>query len=134
MSVNKAILLGKLGKDPELKTTTTGKKVCNFSIATSKKVNGEEKTTWHNIVTWNKTADLCAGYLKKGSQAYVEGEIQTRSYDDNQGNKKYVTEIVAYSVQFIGGSKHTADSGMGGGTPSSPPYSGNEFEGDDIPF
>jgi len=104
--VNKAILIGHLGRDPELRYTQSGAAVCNFSIATSEKWtdrSGEkqERTEWHNIVTWSKTADFCAQYLSKGSLVYVEGRIQTREWEDKEGGKRKATEIVAYSVQAL---------------------------------
>jgi single-strand DNA-binding protein len=116
MSVNKVILLGRLGQDPELKYTPSGAAVCNFSMATSEswtdKSTGQkqEKTEWHRIVVWGKLAELCNQYLSKGRQAFVEGRIQTRSWDDNNGNKRYTTEINANTVQFIGANTGTSDS------------------------
>ncbi len=109
MSVNKVILLGRLGQDPELKYTPSGAAVCNFSLATSEswmdKNSGQkqEKTEWHRIVVWGKLAELCNQYLSKGRQAFVEGRIETRSWDDQSGQKRYTTEIKANTVQFIGG-------------------------------
>lgn len=110
MSVNKVILLGRLGQDPELKYTPNGNAVCNFSLATSEswtdKASGQkqEKTEWSRVVVWGKLAELCNQYLSKGRQAFVEGKLQTRSWDDaNTGEKKYATEILANTVQFIGG-------------------------------
>jgi single-strand DNA-binding protein len=107
MSFCKALILGRLGRDPELKHLPTGNAVCNFSIATSETYtdkHGERKesTSWHNIVAYGKVAELCAQYLKKGSQAFVDGKIQTRSYEKD-GEKRYVTEIIANSVQFLDG-------------------------------
>ena len=108
MSVNKVILIGRLGQDPELKHTPSGNAVCNFTVATSEKYKDkqgqqQEKTEWHKIVTWQKTAELCAEYLTKGREVYLEGSLQTRSYENKEGVKVYVTEINAKSVQFIGG-------------------------------
>ncbi|HXH31436.1 MAG TPA: single-stranded DNA-binding protein [Bacteriovoracaceae bacterium] len=108
MSVNKVILLGRLGQDPELKYTPGGSAVCNFSLATTeswtdKQGQKQEKTEWHRVVVWGKLAELCNQYLAKGRQAFLEGRLQTRSWDDKDGNKKYTTEILANSVQFIGG-------------------------------
>ena len=100
-SVNKIILIGNLGKQPELKQTKSGKPVASFSLATSEKYNNETKTEWHNIVAWNKTAELCGQYLKKGSKVYIEGKLQTRSWDDQNGNKRYTTEVIANIVQFL---------------------------------
>ena len=109
MSVNKVIILGRLGQDPEIKYTPSGAAVCNFSLATSETWNDkssgqkQEKTEWHKIVVWGKLAELCNQYLAKGRQAFVEGKLQTRSWDDKDGNKRYSTEINATTVQFIGG-------------------------------
>ena len=107
MSVNKVILVGNLGKDPELRYTSSGTAVATFSLATSERFkdrNGEqqEKTEWHNIVTWRNLAEICGKYLHKGKQIYIEGRIQTRSYDDRDGNKRYITEIVADQMQMLG--------------------------------
>ena len=108
MSVNKVILLGRLGQDPELKYTPSGTSVCNFSIATTeswsdKSGQKQERTEWHRIVVWGKLGELCNQYLAKGRQAFIEGTLQTRSWDDKQGQKRYTTEINAKSVQFVGG-------------------------------
>ena len=117
MYLNKAILIGNLTRDPELKAIASGNKVCTFSIATNrtyKDANGvrQEKTDYHNIVVWGKTAENVATYMKKGSQILVEGRMETRSWDDAATNtKKYRTEIIADTVQF--GAK-----GTGTGTPS----------------
>ncbi len=106
--VNKAILVGNLGKDPELRYTPAGQPVASFSLATTERwsdKNGQrqDRTEWHNIVVWGKLAELANQYLKKGRSAYVEGRITTRSWDDRDGNKKYRTEIVANQIQFLGG-------------------------------
>ncbi len=108
MSVNKVILLGRLGQDPELKYTPGGSPVCNFSLATTESWTDkagakQEKTEWHRVVVWGKLAELCNQYLAKGRQAFLEGRLQTRSWDDKDGNKRYTTEILAATVQFIGG-------------------------------
>jgi single-strand DNA-binding protein len=108
MSVNKVILLGRLGQDPELKYTPGGSPVCNFSVATTeswtdKSGQKQEKTEWHRVVVWGKLAELCNQYLAKGRQCFLEGRLQTRSWDDKDGNKRYTTEIMASTVQFIGG-------------------------------
>jgi single-strand DNA-binding protein len=110
--VNKVILLGRLGRDPELRTTTSGNSVCNFSIATSEawkdKQTGEkmEKTEWHNVTVWGKLAELCREYLSKGSQAFIEGKLQTTKYTDKENVERYKTEVVAQTVQFIGKPDH----------------------------
>lgn len=104
--VNKVILLGNLGADPETKNVNESTKVTRFNIATSesyKNAKGErvEDTQWHTIVTWNKLAEICEKYLKKGTTVYIEGKIETRSYTDKEGVKKYTTEIIADSVNII---------------------------------
>jgi len=107
-SINKAILIGNLGKDPEKKYTASGKAVANFNIATSEswkdKNTGEprEQTEWHRIVAWGKLGEICGQYLAKGRQVYVEGRIQTREWQDQQGNRRWTTEINATSVKFLG--------------------------------
>lgn len=152
MSVNKVILLGRLGQDPELKYTPSGAAVCNFSLATTESWNDkssgqkQERTEWHRVVVWGKLAELCNQYLAKGRQAFVEGRLQTRSWDDQNGQKRYTTEINATTVQFIGGQ---ASAGAGNYAPqqqqSSPSQSSDggqdynistdsNFASDDIPF
>lgn len=137
MSVNKVIILGRLGQDPELKTTPNDKKVCNFSLATSedwidKSGKKHEKTEWHRIVVWGKLAELCGQYLSKGRQAFIEGKLQTRDWEDNNGQKRYVTEINALTVQFIGGAATPTD-GARKEKPASA-QSKNDFLIDEIPF
>jgi single-strand DNA-binding protein len=107
MSINKIILVGNLGKDPELRQTASGTSVASFSLATSEKFkdkNGtmQERTEWHNIVAWGNLAEICGKYLHKGKQIYCEGRIQNRSYDDRDGNKRYITEIVINNMQMTG--------------------------------
>ena len=104
--INKAILVGRLGKDPEVKYTPDGMMITNFSIATnfrSKDKNGEllDKTEWHRIVTFGKLAETCGKYLTKGSLVYIEGRIQTRTWDDKEGTKHYMTEIIALTMQML---------------------------------
>ena len=106
--VNKSILIGFLGKDPEVKTFQDGSKVANFSMATTesyKNKNGEkvDQTEWHNIVMWRGLAEIAEKWLKKGSQVYIEGKIATRSWEDKDGNKKYTTEIIANQMTMLGG-------------------------------
>jgi single-strand DNA-binding protein len=115
--VNKVLLIGNLGKDPELRYTPGGQPVASFPIATTerwadKSGQRQERTEWHNIVVWGKLAELCNQYLKKGRSAYVEGRITTRSWDDRDGNKKYKTEIVATQIQFLSGGTPDNDSSM----------------------
>ena len=101
--MNKVILIGNLTKDPELSTTTSGIVFCRFTLAVSKRFSSEDKTAdFINIVVWRALAENCAKYLKKGSKAGVVGSIQTRSYDSQDGSKRYVTEVVADEVEFIG--------------------------------
>lgn len=107
MAVNKVILVGNLGKDPELRYTAAGTAVVSFSMATTERFkdrdgNQQEKTEWHNIVAWRQLAEICGKYLHKGKQVYVEGKLQTRSYDDRDGNKRYITEVVADQMQMLG--------------------------------
>jgi len=157
MSVNKVILVGNLGKDPELRYTPSGAAVATFSLATTEKFkdrSGEmqEKTEWHNIVVWRQLAEICGKYLHKGKQVYIEGRIQTRSYDDRDGNKRYITEIVADQMQMLGRagdengsySRPAGDSRQGrpasqrpasGGTPAYEDFADPPFNpDDDIPF
>jgi len=106
--VNKAILVGRLGADPEVAYTANGDAVCNLSLAVNeswkdKDGNKQEKTEWIRVVAFKRLAEIMAQYLQKGSQVYIEGRIQTRSWDDKDGNKKYMTEIVANQIQMLGG-------------------------------
>jgi single-strand DNA-binding protein len=141
--VNIQILLGNVGKDPELRQTKSGKDVTSFSLATSKKIKGEEVTTWHRIVAWNKTAKVCAEYLSKGSPVHITGETQHREYEDDDGIKRQVTEVVAQNVTFIGQPKAQGASQGSSSNSGSPASSGGqstgsgepqEFEDSDIPF
>ncbi len=118
--INKVILIGNLGKDPKLEYSQNGAARCTFSLATTENYmnnSGErqERVEWHNIVVWGKQAENVSKYLQKGRQVYIEGRIQTRSYDDKDGNKRYITEINALRVLFIG---NRGESG-GGGYPNS---------------
>ena len=106
-SLNKAILIGNLGKDPEVRAIPSGAKVANFSIATTESYTGKDgnkvdKTEWHNIVMWRGLAEVAEKYLRKGSQVYIEGRLQTRSWDDQNGQKRYTTEIVADNMVMLG--------------------------------
>ena len=148
MSVNKAILIGRLGKDPELRYTSGGKAVASFSLATSERWSAadgqkQESTTWHNIVVWGKQAEVMKEYLSKGREVYIEGRIANRSYDDKEGNKKYISEVVVQSFQFIGSKGDSAPSSGSGGSggysqappadmPAGPPSGGGSD--DDLPF
>ena len=103
--VNKVILIGRLGQEPELRSTPSGQQVCTISIATSetwiKDGNKEERTEWHRVVFWGKQAEIANKYLKKGKNVYIEGKLQTRSWQDQQGQKRYTTEIIANNMQFL---------------------------------
>ena len=108
--VNKVILVGNLGKDPEVRHLDNGRAVANFSVATSetyKNRQGERVTSteWHNIVLWTPLAEVAEKYLKKGSQVYIEGKITTRSWDDQEGNKRYTTEVVGREMKMLGSSQ-----------------------------
>jgi single-strand DNA-binding protein len=114
-SVNKVILIGNLGADPELKYTPSNRPLCNLSVATNevfkdKSGQRQERTEWHRVTVWGEQAEHCSKYLSKGRSVYVEGRLQTRSWDDKEGKKRYSTDIVADRVVFLGGA-----SGEGGG-------------------
>ena len=104
--MNKAILIGNVGKEPELRKTQSGTSVANFSLATSKKVKGEDKTEWHRIVAWDKLAEIIEKYLHKGDKVMIEGEIETREYEKD-GRKVYTTEIRAWNMEMLGGKPAT---------------------------
>ncbi len=160
--VNKVILVGNLGRDPEVRYTKSGQAVASFSLATSEKWTGkdgnkEEKTEWHRIVAWGKLGEICGEYLSKGKQVYIEGRLQTREWEDNDGNKKQTTEIVANNMTMLGqagggsgsssggydsnsnsssgGSRGQSGSSASQGSPSQSSSGGSDdFEDDDIPF
>lgn len=136
MSVNKAILVGRLGRDPEMRYTPGGQPVCNFSIATDsvwkdREGQKQKRTEWHRIVVWGPQAEICSKYLAKGREVFIEGEIQTRSYE-KEGQKHYATEIRAQQVQFLGG-REGAGQRDGGGMPDDAGYPASPAE-DDVPF
>jgi len=111
--VNKVIILGRLGADPEVKNVSANSTVARLSVATSenwtdREGKKQERTEWHRVVVWGKLAEICGKYLTKGRQVYVEGRLQTRSWEDPQGQKRYSTEIVANTVQFIGSATESA--------------------------
>lgn len=120
-SLNKVMLIGNLGSDPEIRYTASQTPVANFNIATSErwtdKTSGERKesTEWHRIIVWGKQAEHCKEYLRKGSSVYVEGRLQTRSWDDQNGQKRYTTEVVANTVTFLGGRGSSDEGGSYGG-------------------
>lgn len=153
MSVNKVILVGRLGQNPEIRYTPSGAAVANFSIATSeswtdKSNQKQEKTEWHRIVVWGKLAELCSQYLTKGRQVYVEGRLQTRQWQDKDGQTRYTTEVQAQTIQFLGAAQAGAgqadramsDSSMMGAPAAgmsagaAPQFAESSFTEDDIPF
>ena len=133
-SVNKATILGNVGKDPEVRHTQSGKAVANFSVATNEKRAGEEYTEWHNVVVWDKLAELCAQYAPKGTKVYVEGRIQTRKYQDAQGVDKYTTEIVAREIVFLTRAGEESGRATGQGSFSQSRPSAPTDARDEIPF
>ncbi|MBN2644856.1 MAG: single-stranded DNA-binding protein [Desulfuromonadaceae bacterium] len=158
MSVNKVILVGNLGKDPELRYTPAGVAVANFSLATTESYkdrdgNRQTRTEWHNIVAWRQLAEICGKYLHKGKQVYIEGKLTTRKWQDRDGNDRYTTEVVAdqmqmlgrageeggsYGVDSYGSSPATSERGSypgGGQSAPAPSYQEPAFNPDDeIPF
>jgi single-strand DNA-binding protein len=137
MSVNKAILIGNLGRDVELRHTPGGATVAKFSIATNEKWKDkagqlQEHTEWHNIVAWGKLAEFCGSYLSKGRQIYVEGTIRTRTYDDEKGNRRYFTEVRANIIQLLGPKPGTGGESGGGGPSEAPEFPPDND--DEIPF
>ena len=145
MGVNKAILLGNLGRDPELKYTPGGSALATFSLATTERYQGkdgqrQEKTEWHNVVVWGKRAEFVNQYLKKGRTVYIEGRITNRSWDGNDGVKKYRSEIVANVIEFAGGGRGDDSAGQSRDiplpNPSDAPAMNHDDGGvdDDLPF
>ena len=134
-SVNKVILIGNLGKDPELRYAPSGAAVASFSLATNEQWkdqegNPQERTTWHNLVVWGKLAEIAAEYLKKGRKVYIEGRLQYRDYEDKSGNKRYVTEIVVNDLVMLGSRQDGGEREES--TPGAPPVVSEEK--DDLPF
>ncbi|MEE9225568.1 MAG: single-stranded DNA-binding protein [Bacteroidota bacterium] len=131
-SLNKVSLIGNVGKDPELRYTSSGVAVSNFSLATNEQWkdpdgNTQERTEWHNIVAWRKLAEICGEWLKKGKKVYIEGRLQYRSYDDKNGIKRYVTEVVAQDMIML-------DSKGAEVTSTPEPEEPPTVEKDDLPF
>ena len=132
--VNKVILLGNLGKDPEVRRLDDGRGVANFSLATSetyKNKSGEKvtNTEWHNIVLWSPLADIAESYLKKGSQVYIEGKISNRSYEDKDGVKKYISEVVGREITLLGKPPEQQENAQ-----NNPSENTNNSDEDDLPF
>ena len=134
--INKAILIGNLGADPEVRYTQNGAAVANFNIATTeswvKEGAKEERTEWHRIVAFGKLGEICGEYLAKGSKVYIEGRIQTRQWDDKDGNKRYTTEIVARDMKMLT-PKNSGGQGGGSYGTEEPPMP-EPLMGDDVPF
>jgi len=138
-SVNKVLLIGNLGRDPEVRYTTGGSAVANFTMATTDRWNdaetGEkkERTEWHRIVVWGKQAEIAGEYLRKGRQVYVEGSLQTREWTDREGNKRYTTEVKALRFQMLG-KRDDAPMPAGQEAPAVAEAGGAGYSEDDIPF
>jgi single-strand DNA-binding protein len=144
-SLNKVMIIGHLGRDPEMRYTAEGTPVANFSVATTEKYKDKENTEWHRVVAFARLAEICGEYLRKGKQVYVEGRLQTRKWTDKDGHDKYTTEIVASDMRMLGRREDGGGGSSGGGGPSggghSAPPSGGERPApsgpppdDDIPF
>lgn len=147
MSLNKAILIGRLGKDPEVKTMTNGEAVANVSLATSetwkdKSGSKQERTEWHNLVFYRRHAEVVGQYLSKGSQIYVEGRIQTRKWKDKEGQDRYTTEIIVNEMQMLGSkapdgyspTPHQANTAVDDRKPVSNIQPAYKFDDEDFPF
>ena len=137
-TVNKVILVGRLGADPQLKYTPSGRANVNFNLATNavwkdQEGNQQEKTDWHRVSAWGKLAEIMGEWLKKGSYVYIEGRLQTRSYEDSNGVKKYITEVVATDLEMLGKKGEGAPAET---SPSEemPPQEGPQESGEDLPF
>jgi single-strand DNA-binding protein len=138
--VNKVILVGNLGRDPEVRSTPSGQSVANFTLATSRKWNDrdgnrQEQTEWHRIVCWGRQAEIAGQYLTKGKQIYVEGRLQTRSWDDKQsGEKRYTTEVICDNFQMLGRRDDAGGYGQGAPAESAVADGPTDSPDDDIPF
>ena len=139
-TVNKVILVGNLGSDPEVKTTPSGAEVANFSLATSEswtdKNTGEKQTKaeWHRLVLWRRLAEVAGQYLKKGAKIYVEGKLETRSWEDKEGQKRFTTEVVVHQLEMLGGDRQEG-SGQQYQQPEPAPYvASGSSDDDDLPF
>ena len=140
-SLNKVMLIGNLGKDPEVRFTASGQAVASFSLATSEKFKGksgemEERTEWHNITLWGKLAEIAGEYLSKGKTVYIEGRLQTRKWQDKSGNDRYTTDIVGDKMQMLSAKGERSGGGDSSSAHKSTAASYEEppFQDDDIPF
>jgi single-strand DNA-binding protein len=141
--LNKVILIGNLGRDPELRYTANGQPVATFTLATTeswtnKSGERDQRTEWHRVVAWGKLAELAGEYLSKGRQVYVEGRLQTREWEDKEGQKRRTTEVNAQQLLFLGrrdgGAPHDSDAGSGGSPAGAPDLGSSGSGDDDIPF
>ena len=132
--INKAIIIGNLGADPEIRYTQDGTQAASFTVATTEKWKGkdgqmQEQTEWHKVVAWRRLAEICGEYLAKGSRVYIEGKLQTRKWQDKDGNDRYTTEIVVSEMKMLSGEK-----GRQGGNGNNDPFPEPPAMGDDVPF
>jgi single-strand DNA-binding protein len=137
-SLNKVMIIGNLGADPEMRYTANGSAVTTFNVAASESFNGrdgqrQERTEWFTVVTWNRLAEMCSQYLTKGRSVYVEGRLQTRSWDGQDGQKHYKTEVVANTVTFLGGPGGSRSESFDPGMPVGAD-AGGDIDPDDLPF
>ena len=139
-TVNKVILVGNLGSDPEVKTTPSGAEVANFSLATSEswtdKASGEKqtKTEWHRLVLWRRLAEVAGQYLKKGAKIYVEGKLETRSWEDKEGQKRFTTEVVVHQLEMLGGDRQEGSAQQHEQPAPAPYVASGSSDDDDLPF
>ena len=138
-SLNKVLLIGNLGQDPEMTYTQGGTAKAQLSIATQEKwkdKDGEakEKTEWHRVIVWGKLAEICGQYLSKGRQVFIEGRLQTRQWEDREGNKKYTTEIIASGMQMLGSKRDGSGAGKEGNNYADPGDLAGGTIDDDVPF
>jgi single-strand DNA-binding protein len=140
-TVNKVILIGRLGSDPDIRYTPGGSAVANFNIATDrafkdKDGNWQNETSWHRIVAWTRQAEFAKEYVKKGNRVYVEGRLQTREWEDQNGQKRYTTEVVVYDLQLLESLGQRADTmdNASAGSPEMPPPEDIDSTPDDVPF
>ncbi len=138
--VNKVILIGNLGRDPEVRYTSTGQAVANFTVATTEVItdkdgNKQEYTEWHRVVAWGRLAEICGEYLTKGRPVYIEGSLRTRSWEDKSGNTRWTTEIVARNLQMLGGSERSPQADSSSEVDEEFSLDDSSFDSDeDIPF
>jgi single-strand DNA-binding protein len=138
-SLNKVMVIGNLGADPEMRYTANGNAVTTFNVATNESWTDQagerkERTEWFSVVTWNRLAETCAQYLTKGRSVYVEGRLQTRSWEGQDGQKRYRTEVIADTVRFLGGREGGGSEGAYAAGMPAGPDAGGDIEPDDLPF